>query len=405
MKKVCVIGAGPAGIIAAGYASKNGHDVTLYDKNKMIGKKLLITGKGRCNITNYSDITSFFDQIVTNEKFLYSALYSFDNFAILRLLEEYGLKYKVERGDRVFPESDRSLSVQKAFLSFLKDNNVNIKLNKKVDKIIKEKNKFKLIIADEQVEYDSVVIATGGLSYQATGSTGDGYRFAESFGHNIISPKPGLVPLKLKNFDKELQGLSLKNVNLKLYNKKKLVDEFFGEMLFTHFGISGPIVLTMSSIINKFKDQKDLKLYIDLKPALSYEKLDNRILRDFSENPNRILGNSLGALLPKKLIEPVIAVSKIDYNKVINQLTLEERMRLIESIKAFPLKYDGMRDINEAIITSGGVKVDEINPSTMESKLVDGLYFVGEIIDTDALTGGYNLQIAYSTGYLAGSNI
>ncbi len=404
-EKIAVIGGGPAGIIAAGMIGSRGKDVVLIEKNERLGKKLFITGKGRCNITNSAPIEELFDNIVTNKTFLYSSLYSFTNENIIELLEGLGVKTKVERGNRVFPESNKSSDVIKAFEKFLDKNNVKIMLQSNVKSIIYNNRNFVVTIGEEEYEFDKVVIATGGVSYPTTGSSGDGILFAKRMGHNIVDLKPSLVPIEIDSiWTKDLQGLSLKNVTLKAYTGNKLIQEEFGEMLFTHYGISGPIVLSISNHINKYLD-KDLKLEIDFKPALSVEKLDNRILRDFELYSNKQLKNALNDLLLQKLIPCVIELSNIDPEKTVNQITKEERSSLVNIIKGFPLKFKGFRPIEEAIITSGGVSTKQINPSTMESKIIPNLFFAGEVIDVDALTGGYNLQIAYSTGYLAGMSI
>ena len=403
--RVGVIGGGPAGIMAAGAAAGRGHDVTLIEKNKQLGKKLFITGKGRCNITNASPISEFFDNIISNREFLYSSLYTFDNEAIIRLLESYGLNTKVERGNRVFPVSDKSSDVIKAFQKYLDHMGAEVLLNSRVSHVYMEDNIFMVVLTTgEKMQFDRLVIATGGASYPATGSEGDGYKMARAFGHTVTELKPSLVPIELEEpWLKDLMGLSLKNVTLRAYSDKKLIHEEFGEMIFTHFGISGPIVLTMSNHINRLKNKPVLTL--DLKPALDDETLDNRLLRDFQEYKNKQLKNALNDLLPQKLIPLVIQVSGIYPEKTVHQITREERSKLLEAIKAFPLQFKGFRPLDEAIVTSGGIKVQEVNPSTMESRIVPGLYFAGEIIDIDALTGGYNLQIAYSTGYLAGINV
>ncbi|HMM68905.1 MAG TPA: NAD(P)/FAD-dependent oxidoreductase [Gudongella oleilytica] len=403
--RVGVIGGGPAGIMAAGAAAGRGHDVTLIEKNKQLGKKLFITGKGRCNITNASPISEFFDNIISNREFLYSSLYTFDNEAIIRLLESYGLNTKVERGNRVFPESDKSSDVIKAFQKYLDHMGAEVLLNSRVSHVYMEDNIFMVVLTTgEKMQFDRLVIATGGASYPATGSEGDGYKMARAFGHTVTELKPSLVPIELEEpWLKDLMGLSLKNVTLRAYSDKKLIHEEFGEMIFTHFGISGPIVLTMSNHINRLKNKPVLTL--DLKPALDDETLDNRLLRDFQEYKNKQLKNALNDLLPQKLIPLIIQVSGIYPEKTVHQITREERSKLLEAIKAFPLQFKGFRPLDEAIVTSGGIKVQEVNPSTMESRIVPGLYFAGEIIDIDALTGGYNLQIAYSTGYLAGINV
>jgi len=405
-ERICVIGGGPAGIIAAGTASSRGKNVYLFEKNNKLGKKLFITGKGRCNITNNCDIQDLIDNVVVNKNFLYSAFYTFTNTDIIDLLNKYGVKTKIERGNRVFPVSDKSSDVIKALEKYLIDNKVNVILNKEVKSIKKnEHNKFDIVFSDGDVqEFDKVIISTGGKSYSQTGSTGDGYKFASSFRHKIVNLKPALVPCEIKEaWISNLQGLSLKNIKLYAYIDDKRIFEAFGEMLFTHYGISGPLVLTMSNYINKYID-KEIKFRIDLKPALTVEKLENRILNDFSKNINKQFKNSLNDLLPKKLIPIIIDLSNIPEEKFVNQITKQERKNLVKLLKEFEITFSKFRPLNEAIITSGGVSTLEIEPSSMESKLVKGLFFAGEVIDVDALTGGYNLQIAYSTGYLAGLN-
>lgn len=405
-EKICVIGAGPAGIIAAGFAGSLGKNVTLLEKNEKIGKKLFITGKGRCNITNNSPIEDFFDNILTNKNFLYSSLYSFTNEDILKLLGDYGLKVKVERGNRIFPESNKSSDVIKAFEKFLLDNNVSLKLNTNIKDIEKIDDKF-ILKTDKNtiMTFDKLIITTGGKSYPTTGSTGDGYRFAEKLGHKIIKTKPSLVPIEIEERSiHELQGLSLRNVSISAYVNNKMIYDEFGEMIFTHYGISGPIVIPMSNYLNKYLN-KEILLYLDLKPALSMEKFDDRLLRDFEKYNNKQLKNALDDLLPQKLISHVIGLSEINPEKLVHQITKEERKRLLESMKMLPMTFKSFRPIEEAIVTSGGVSTKEINSSTMESKIVKGLFFSGEVIDVDGLTGGYNLQIAYSTGYLAGTNV
>lgn len=403
-EKIGIIGAGPGGIMAAGIAGSRGLDVTLIDKNDRIGKKLFITGKGRCNITNASPIEDFFENIVTNSNFLYSSLYSFTNEDIINLLQKYNLKTKVERGNRVFPESNKSSDVLKAFSKFLEQNDVKIRLNTEVTDIYYDNDKFIVLVDKEKLEFDKLILATGGKSYPATGSTGDGYKYAKKLGHTIIDLKPSLVPIEIDgDWHKDLQGLSLKNVNLKSYEGNKLLHEEFGEMIFTHYGISGPIVLSTSNYLHG--NYKNLQLSIDFKPALDFTKLDNRVLRDFDLYNNKQLKNSLDDLLPQKMIPWIIKYSEVDPEKIVNQITKEERHRLVSTIKGFRMKFKSFRPIEEAIVTSGGISTKEINPSTMESKIMPGLYFVGEVIDIDALTGGYNLQIAYSTGYLAGMNV
>ncbi|NLK44652.1 MAG: NAD(P)/FAD-dependent oxidoreductase [Tissierellia bacterium] len=404
-EKIGVIGAGPAGIIAAGIAGSRGKDVTLIEKNERIGKKLFITGKGRCNITNNAPIEEFFDNVMKNKNFLYSSFYSFNNRDIINLLEGYGVKTKVERGNRVFPASDKSSDVIKALENFLVKNNVKILLNSQVDYIYMKDNKFVVVIGKDEIQFDKIIISTGGKSYPRTGSTGDGFRFAKSFGHTVTKLMPSLVPVEIKeDWIKDLQGLSLRNVNLSVFVKNKKIYEEFGEMLFTHYGISGPIVLSMSNYLHKYLNES-IHFFIDLKPALDEKKLDNRILRDFNQSNNKQIKNGLDDLLPKKIIPIIIKLAEIQPEKPIHQINKEERMKLVALIKSFPLTFKSLRPIEEAIITSGGVNVKEINPSTMESKIVPGLFFSGEVIDVDALTGGFNLQIAYSTGFLAGSNI
>lgn len=408
MSKVLIIGAGAAGMMAGIAAAYNGNQVEIFEKNDRVGKKIFITGKGRCNITNASDIENHFSNILKNEKFLYSAYNNFNSEDICNMLENTGVKTKIERGNRVFPESDKSSDVIWALNKMLKDIGVKIYLNTEINKI--EKNDDKMSVIDKKGKKhigDYCIVATGGMSYQSTGSTGDGYKFAKSFNLNVNKTYPSLVPLNIKEeMCKNLQGLSLKNVNLKVVDEKG--EEYYneqGEMIFTHFGISGPLVLSASCYIcDKLKDH-DFKCYIDLKPALDFETLDKRILKDFEENINRNFNNSLDKLLPRKIIEPVITLRGIDPYKKVHEITKEERLNLVKTIKNIPLTVTGTRGFNEAIITRGGISIKEINPKTMESKKVQGVYFVGEVLDIDAKTGGYNLQIAWSTGYLAGSSI
>lgn len=404
-EKVGIIGAGPAGIIAAGIAGSRGKDVTLIEKNERIGKKLFITGKGRCNITNNSPIEDFFDNVMKNKNFLYSSFYSFSNIDILDLLHSYGLKTKVERGNRVFPESDKSSDVIKTLQKFLNSNNVNLILNTNITSIYYDDSKFVVTANEDKMVFDKLIIATGGASYPGTGSTGDGYKLSKRLGHRITELKPSLVPIEVnEDWVKDLQGLSLKNVNISAYTKNKLLYNEFGEMVFTHYGISGPIILSMSNYLHNYTNGK-INLQIDLKPALDEKKLDERILRDFQIYNNKYIRNALDDLLPQRLIPIIIFLSDIDPEKTVNQVTKEERTKLLNNIKGLTFTFKSFRPIEEAIITSGGVSTKEINPSTMESKLIEGLYFAGEVIDVDALTGGYNLQIAYSTGYLAGMNV
>lgn len=406
LNKIAIVGAGPSGVMAgifAKMANKN-NQVYIFDKNEKIGKKLYITGKGRCNVTNSAPVEDFINNITNNPYFMYSALYSFTNEQTIDFFEENGLKLKEERGGRIFPVSDKSSDVIKVLENLIEKNKINLNLKEKILDIKKNNDKFEIITEIDNYEFDKVIIATGGYTYQSTGSTGFGYKIGKKFGHEIVYPVPALVPFKLKdNYIKEIEGTSLRNVELVIEIKGKEKYREFGEMIFTRNGISGPIVLTLSSYIGRYK-KEDINIYIDLKPALSYEKLDNRLLRDFSDTLNKDLLNSLDNLLLKKLIPIIIKKSKIDERKKINQISKEERKALVKTIKKFILEYNGLEDINRGIITNGGISVDDIDPSTMESKKVKNLYFVGEVIDINALTGGYNLQIAYSTGYLAGIN-
>lgn len=404
-KNIGVIGAGPAGIMAAATASSRGHKVTLFEKNEKIGKKLFITGKGRCNITNASPIEDFFDNIMSNKNFMYSSFYSFTNEDIIDIMERYKVKTKVERGNRVFPKSNKSSDVIRAFENYLKDKDVKIRLNTEVNEIKKEDGLFYLKTNDGIFAYDKIIITTGGKSYPKTGSTGDGYRFAQKFGHKITNILPSLVPIEVEEESfKELQGLSLRNVEISAYSKGKQIYREFGEMVFTHYGISGPIVLSMSTFLYPYLNE-DIEIRIDLKPALDMKTLDKRLLRDFEKYNNKDVKNSLDDLLPAKLREFILNLSSIDLNKKVHQITKEEREVLLENLKSMTMKFKSFRPVSEAIVTSGGIDVKEIDPSTMESKKIEGLYFAGEVIDVDALTGGYNLQVAYSTGYLAGVNV
>ncbi len=406
--KVVVIGAGPAGIMAAGRAADRGCDVVLLEKNDRIGKKILISGKGRCNITNDTDIEGLIENIPGNGNFLYSAFYTFSNTDLLALLNEYGLETKVERGGRVFPVSDSSKDVVDTLQKFLNSKKVKVSLRSQVEDILIQGNSVKGVLLKDgrELECSSAVLATGGESYPGTGSTGDGYRMAKKLGHSIVQLKPSLVPLLAEEtWVKELQGLSLKNISVLITDKngRKLYEDF-GEMLFTHFGVSGPVILSASRHILDY-DFRNVKLLIDLKPALDEKKLDERIQRDFEKFSRKQFKNSLDELLPQKMIPVVIELSKITPEKFVNQITKEERKTLVKLLKSFELNIAGARGIEEAIVTSGGVSVNEVNPSTMESKLVKGLYFAGELLDVDAYTGGFNLTIAFSTGYLAGSSV
>lgn len=407
MSKVLVVGGGAAGMFAAIFAAYNGNEVHIFEKNEKLGKKLFITGKGRCNIANASDMDTLFASVVTNPKFLYSSFYGYDNQNVIEFFERIGVRTKVERGNRVFPVSDHSSDVIGALTKELHQLGVLIHLHTEVKKVVGEDRFEYLETKDGQkITGDACIVATGGFSYQTTGSTGDGYRFAKETGHQVTDIMPALVPLELKEtYVKELQGLSLRNVTAAIYDGKKKLYEDFGEMLFTHYGVSGPLMLSASSYIGKQLKRSELKLVIDLKPALSFEQLDQRVLRDFEENKNKQFKNAVTKLFPGKLLPVMLKLSDIDVEKKVNLISKEERHQFVHLMKNFTWTITRLRDFNEAIITKGGVKVKEINPSTMESKLVNGLYFVGEVLDLDALTGGFNLQIAWSTAYAAGSSI
>jgi len=402
---VIVIGGGPAGLVAA-ISAANSAKVILLEKMESLGKKLLITGKGRCNITSSLEMDEFIKNIPGNGRFLYSAFQSFNNMDIIELLSQEGVEVKEERGNRIFPQSDNAKDVLNALISRARKAGVEIKTKKEVTQILQENGKVCGVkTADgESYKCDKVILATGGKSYPATGSNGSGYEIAKKLGHTITSIKPSLVPLTCVEQDvcKGMQGLSLRNVGIQILDKNKVIYEDFGEMLFTHFGVSGPTILSGSAHLVRLKDMKNIKLRIDLKPALNIEKLDERILRDFNEQKNKMYKNSLDKLLPQKIIPQIIKISNILPEKPVNEITKEERRNLVNLIKKFELTIKGFRPIEEAIITSGGVNIKEVNPKTMESKLIEGLYFAGEIIDVDAYTGGFNLQIAYSTGYVAG---
>ena len=440
--KVIVIGGGPAGLVSAISAATENNEVIVLEKMKEPGRKLLITGKGRCNITSSLPMEDFIKNIPGNGKFLYSAFNNFTNEDIIKLLKEQGVNVKIERGQRVFPVSDKAIDVRDALINKAKKLGVKIITNAKVENIITKKNEqvyiannsaenieknieekdiaegveFLLNGKKEYIKCNKVILATGGKSYPGTGSTGDGYEIAKKLGHTITKIVPSLVPLEAKEDSlevcKKLQGLSLKNVNVKFMDteKNKVIYEDFGEMLFTHFGLSGPTILSGSAHLLRYKNLEELlksgkiKIIIDIKPALSIEKLDERILRDFSTEKNKMFKNSLDALLPKKMIDTIIELSNINPNKKVNEITKEERENLVNLLKKFAITKKGIRPIEEAIVTADGVTIKEINPKTMESKIINGLYFAGEIIDVDAYTGGFNLQIAYSTGYTAGRN-
>ena len=440
--KVIVIGGGPAGLVSAISAATENNEVIVLEKMKEPGRKLLITGKGRCNITSSLPMEDFIKNIPGNGKFLYSAFNNFTNEDIIKLLKEQGVNVKIERGQRVFPISDKAIDVRDALINKAKKLGVKIITNAKVENIITKKNEqvyiannsaenieknieekdtiegveFLLNGKKEYIKCNKVILATGGKSYPGTGSTGDGYEIAKKLGHTITKIVPSLVPLEAKEDSlkvcKKLQGLSLKNVNVKFMDteKNKVIYEDFGEMLFTHFGLSGPTILSGSAHLLRYKNLEELlksskiKIIIDIKPALSIEKLDERILRDFSTEKNKMFKNSLDALLPKKMIDTIVELSNINPNKKVNEITKKERENLVNLLKKFAITIKGFRPIEEAIVTAGGVTIKEINPKTMESKIINGLYFAGEIIDVDAYTGGFNLQIAYSTGYTAGRN-
>lgn len=407
-RKVIVIGAGAAGMMAAYSSALCGNKVTVFERNEKAGKKLFITGKGRCNITNDSDVETILNNIITNRKFMYSAIYSFSNEDVKAFFEENGLHLKVERGNRIFPVSDKSSDVINTLKKALRNENVEIEYNILVKDLVVEDNTVKGVVLKDgrKVYADKVIMATGGMSYPVTGSDGKGFDILRKYGHTITDLSPALVPMNVKEeFAKELQGLSLKNVDISFYRNevdKKPVYEEFGEMLFTHFGISGPIVLSGSSVAGKYLKEGNLIARIDLKPALSKEQLDDRILREFTNGINKDIVNVMDNLLPKKLIPVMLDYCEIESHKKVNSISKEERNRMVEAFKGLKLTITSLRGFNEAIITQGGIKVKEVDPGTMESKIISNLYLAGEMLDVDALTGGYNLQIAWSTGRLAG---
>lgn len=397
-------------MMAAVAAGEKGHQVDLFESNEKLGKKLYITGKGRCNLTNAVDIGDYFDSIVHNHSFLYSALYSYTNTDFMAFLEKHGVPLKIERGDRVFPISDKSSDVIGGFKTALKENRCQVYLNTRITDLLIENSSINGVILEngQQKKYDAVILATGGRTYPSTGSDGNFFRILKKYGHQITPQAPGLVPINTKeDWPRDLQGLSLKNVVLTLNKKtpkgQKKVKSMLGEMLFTHFGISGPLVLSLSSDISG--DIKDYSLELDLKPALSIEQMDARIQRDFLKYQNKDFSNALGDLLPAKMIPVMIALSGIDPVAKVNQITKEQRNKLVACFKHLKIGIAGLRDFNEAIITVGGVSVKEVDPGTMESKLIKNLYIAGEMLDVDALTGGYNIQIAVSTGWLAGNAV
>lgn len=416
MPRIIVVGGGPAGMMAAITAAENGNDVTIIEKMPSFGRKLLITGKGRCNITSSLYMSEFIKNTPGNGRFLYSAFQNYTNKDIIEFLKRQGLEVKEERGNRIFPVTDKSIDVLNCFKKRIDELKIKCKLDTRVEKILIKNNEVLGVRTNKEIiQTDKIILATGGKSYPLTGSTGDGYKIAKDVGHIITPIKPSLVPLEVyeKEECKKLQGLSLRNVGIKIIDseRKKLIYEDFGEMVFTHFGISGPIILSGSAHLARYKDidyllkKRYVNLSIDLKPALTEEQLDDRILRDFKEFKNKQFKHSLDKLLPQKLIPLIIELSGIDENKRVNEITKTERKRLVQLLKCFTITIKAFRPVEEAIITSGGINIREINPKTMESKIIKGLYFAGEIIDVDAYTGGFNLQIAYSTGYTAGISV
>ena len=407
--KIVIIGGGPAGMMAAITAAKAGADVVLLEKNEKTGKKLFITGKGRCNVTNACDTENLFANVMEHSKFLYSAVYGYDNQAVMQFFEEAGCHLKTERGQRVFPESDHSSDILRALDRVMQKAGVKIRLNSEVEEVFIDNEKKQILGVTlhnrEKIMADRVIIATGGISYVLTGSTGDGYRFAREAGHSITKLSPALVPFNIEeDWCKQLQGLSLRNVEASIAVEGRNIYSDFGEMLFTHYGVSGPLMLSGSSYYVHKAGNRPAKLYIDLKPALTQEQLDKRILREFDANRNKQFKNAIATLFPAKMQNIMPMLAQIDPEKKVNEITKEERERFLYTIKHLELTITGVRDYNEAIITKGGVKLSEVNPSTMESKIIKGLYFAGEVLDLDALTGGYNLQIAWSTGHLAGES-
>ncbi len=401
--KVIVIGGGPSGMFSSSIISNAGHEVILIEKNEKLGKKLYITGKGRCNVTNNCLPQDFLSNVVTNSKFLYGSIFSFSPSDTIDMIQSEGIELKTERGNRVFPVSDKSSDIIKALQNRCQNSGVKVLLNTEVKDVYKDENSFVVKTNVGDYKSDSLVVCTGGLSYKATGSTGFGYKIAKKFGHNIIEQRPALCPIKLKNsYIKELEGLSLKNVELSAYSNNKLIKSEFGEMLFTRDGISGPIALTISSYINKISN---IDLFIDFKPALTFEKLENRLLREFDENKNLQINNILKNLLPKNLISVFLNQIGIDEKLKANSITIEIRRKIVDGLKKFKLDFDRLYDIDYAIITNGGVDTKQINPKTMESKLVENLFFAGEVLDVDALTGGYNIQIALSTANSAAKGV
>lgn len=408
MSKVLIIGAGAAGMYASIAAAKHGHEVHLYEKNEKPGKKLFITGKGRCNLTNACDIEGLLHAVKSNPKFLYSSFYTHTNEDVIRFFEENGMKTKIERGERVFPVSDHASDVIHTLEKQIRYCHVHLHLGCEVKKLLIKDSVFSGIMLSDgsTIQGDACIVTTGGCSYPLTGSTGDGYRFAKEAGHTVTALSPSLVPIETEEkWVKDLMGLSLRNIELTVKDGKKELYRDFGEMLFTHFGLSGPVILSASSEVGYLLKQRPLSFLIDLKPALSEEQLDHRLLRDFETQKNKQFKNSLGKLLPAKLIPVIVSLSGIEPEKKIHDLSKEERQRLIHLLKHFHLTATGLRSWSEAIITRGGVSVKEVDPGTMESKKVKNLYFAGEVLDLDAVTGGFNLQIAWSTAFMAGNAI
>ena len=407
MSKVAVVGGGAAGMMAAVFAARNENEVYLYEKNEKLGKKLFITGKGRCNLTNTADMEELFAAVVSNPKFLYISFYSFTNEQTIAFFEELGVKTKVERGGRVFPVSDHSSDVIRGLERELNRLGVHMVLNTEVKELLAVNGSVRglLLASGKRTDADAVIVAAGGLSYPSTGSTGDGYRMAESCGHKITPLSPALVPMEVKEwYAKELMGLSLRNIGITITDGSKKLYQDFGEMLFTHYGVSGPVILSASSITGSRLKEKELTLHIDLKPALTKEQLDKRVLREFESNHNRQFKNAVAGLFPAKLLPVMVDLSGIPEEKRVNGITKEERKKFTDLIKDFTMTLTGLRSYSEAIITRGGISVKEIDPGTMESKLIKGLFFAGEVLDLDAVTGGFNLQIAWSTGFLAGAH-
>lgn len=413
MSNVIVVGGGPAGMMAAYAAAFAGHDVTLLEQNEKLGKKLYITGKGRCNVTNASDMDVLFQNVLSNRKFMYSAFYAFDNQAVMDFMESHGTPLKTERGNRVFPVSDHSSDIISACERALRKMQVRILFHTRVQSLIVEDGRCGGVVItglektgtgkQKKLSADAVILATGGISYPSTGATGDGYRMAEDTGHRMVKPEPSLVPLVTKeDWVRKLQGLSLKNTGIRIYDGNRKLYDDFGEMLFTHFGVSGPMILSASASIPPSCFEQELQMKIDLKPALDAEQLDKRILREFEEAKNKSFKNGIVHLFPAKMIPVIIELSCIDPEKKVNEVSREERRGFVELIKHLPVTITGKRGFQEAIITKGGINVRDIDPSTMQSKVLPGLSVCGEVLDLDAMTGGYNLQIAWSTGYLAG---